>query len=144
MARNGNCGGDAALIVALAGGQTIVDAAQSAGLSLRTAHRRLADAGFRQRILAARRGLLDEAMGRLANAATEAVTRLRDLAETAESENVQLGAARAILDALHRWREAAEFDERLSELEGRLDEMQTSAQQIEPRTAANPRRVGRG
>jgi len=49
MAENGRRKGDAALLLALASGETVRDAARLAGIGERTATRRLADSTFRRR-----------------------------------------------------------------------------------------------
>ena len=107
------------LVASLAAGQTVLDAAREAGLSEKTAHRRLAEPEFRRRVAAARDQMLARAVGQLTDAATEAVATLRELL-AADALAVRLGAARSILDLGRRLREALELDARLTELEGRL------------------------
>ena len=58
MARSGTPGRDAALIAALLGGATVEDAASTAGLSRRTAFRRLDDPTFRQALAEAKQARL--------------------------------------------------------------------------------------
>ena len=58
MARIGTSGHDGALIAALLGGASVEDAASLAGLSLRTAYRRLADPTFRDTLLEAKQARL--------------------------------------------------------------------------------------
>ncbi len=65
---------DAALIAALATGATRQEAAKAAGISETTVYRRLADPAFRRRVNDARSELIDAAVGRLADATTEACT----------------------------------------------------------------------
>jgi hypothetical protein len=119
MAENGRQKGDAALVLALAAGQTARDAARSAGVGERTATRRLADPAFRRRVEALRADLVRQAAGRLVEGMTQAADTLRSLLE-ARSEAVRLGAARTILELAPRLREAAELEERLRALEERL------------------------
>ncbi len=116
MADNGSSKGDDALLVALASGATVRDAAGRAGVAERTAYRRLDDPGFRRRLARARAELIDRAVGQLSDAATAAVATLRGLLD-ADSDNVKLGAARSILELGTRLREAAEIEGRLVELE---------------------------
>ena len=95
MAENGRRKGEDALLLALAGGQTVRDAARAAGVGERTATRRWADAGFRRRVARLRAELVERAAGQLADGMAEAAATLRRLL-TAEAESVRLGAARSI------------------------------------------------
>src|SRR3954470_7031286 len=96
--------GATVLLTALAGGQTLRDAARVAGVSERTVARRWADPGFRAEALELRSRLLDRAAGQLAAANTEAVTAMHDLL-VADSGSVRLGAARAILELGRKFQE---------------------------------------
>jgi AcrR family transcriptional regulator len=108
-----------ALIVAMASGRTVAEAAASAGISPRTAYRRLNDVDIRWCIREARTDLLEQAVGRLADAATAAVeTLVENLA--APSETVRVRAAVALLDQLAKLRAATETDARLTALEAAL------------------------
>jgi hypothetical protein len=64
MEQNGTPAGEEQLILALAAGATVREAAEQAGIGERTAHRRLADADFRRAV--------SEARGRLAGLASKA------------------------------------------------------------------------
>ena len=108
--------GDAELIVALAAGQTIRDAAASASLSERTVARRLQESAFRQEVANTRTLMVSQAVGMLADAASDAVATLRSLL-SAESDTARLGAARAILDAGPRLRESEELAARIEAIE---------------------------
>src|SRR5262245_17224870 len=121
MAENGRRKGDAALVLALASGQTVRDSARAAGVGERTATRRLADADFRRRVIETRAALVERATGQMADAMSAAAEALRKLLE-ARSEAVRLGAARAVLELGMKLRESAELEQRLDELERRLDE----------------------
>ena len=116
---DGRAGADAAPVTALAVGATVEQAAERAGVSARTAHRRLEDADFVRRVDEARAELLGRAMARLSATCTSAVTTLGDLL-TAESESVRLGAARSILDVALRWREHEDLAARLDHVESWL------------------------
>jgi hypothetical protein len=116
MTENGRRKGETALLLALAGGQTVRDAARAAGIGERTAGRRLADPAFRLRVSAARAEMVAQALGRLAGAMTEAADTLRQLLG-AEAESVRLSAARTILELGNRLRESVELEERLAALE---------------------------
>ena len=122
----GRAGADAALVTALAVGATIEQAAERAGVSPRTAHRRLAEPEFRARVDEARAELLGRALARLQATCTSAVTTLADLL-TAESESVRLGAARSILDVALRWREQDELARRLDNVESWIEAVDARA-----------------
>jgi HEAT repeat protein len=111
--------GEDRLLVALAAGQTITAAARLAGVSIATAKRRLHDPEFRRRVSEMRGELIEQAAGRLAETAAEAVSKLRELLG-AESETVRLGAARSLLELAFKCRELQDFDQRLTKLEERL------------------------
>jgi hypothetical protein len=126
MADNGKeARGDAALLTALAAGATVRDAARRARLSERTAHRRLADPAFRQRVTAARAGMVERALGQLAEGSTEAVGTLRKLLK-AKADTVKLGAARTILEVGNKLRESVELQQRIAALEQRLEERESA------------------
>jgi hypothetical protein len=107
------------LLTELAGRAMVRRAAERAGLSERTAHRRLAEADFRRRVAELRAEMVARAMGRLVDGMTEAADTLRKLLR-AEGESVRPGAARTILELGNRLREAVELEERLSALERRI------------------------
>jgi hypothetical protein len=127
MAHRGRQPADEALLTALACGATVENAARAAGISPRTAHRRLADPAFQQRVQAARADMVQRAAGLLTAAALEAVKTLLNLQQTHVSAAVRLSAARAILDMGMKLREAADFETRLTELERRVAEQEGSA-----------------
>jgi hypothetical protein len=107
------------LAMALASGANVKEAAASARVGERTAHRWLKDdAEFRQRVAEAREQIWLRAVGSLADAASEAVETLRELLGS-NSAMARLGAARAILEAGPRLRELVEIESRLLALEAR-------------------------
>ena len=118
MAEIGRRKGDAALLLALAAGQTVRDAARSAGIGERTATRRVADLDFRRRVAELRAEMVGRALGRMADGMTDAADTLRALL-TAEGESVRLGAARSILELGNKLRESVELEQRLQALEER-------------------------
>ena len=111
---------DEALIVLLASGRDVRTAAKQAGMGERTAHRRLTDPEFRQRVTAARAQFYEEALGRLSRATTSAVETLVALLD-ADAETVRLGASRSILDLGMKLRESVALEQRVAELEGRAN-----------------------
>ena len=101
---------------ALAAGSPVDQAAETAGVSVRTAYRRLADPGFARRLAQARDELISSALGELVECASEAVAALRALLQ-AKDERVRLGAARSTLEQLLRLRETLTLSQRLAALE---------------------------
>ena len=104
------------LLGALAAGSPVDQAAETAGVSVRTAYRRLADPGFARRLAQARDELISSALGELVECASEAVAALRALLQ-AKDERVRLGAARNTLEQLLRLRETLTLSQRLAALE---------------------------
>jgi hypothetical protein len=117
---NGRKGGGEALLQALAGGLSVPRAAEAAGLSRRTAYRRLKDPDFRRRVGELRTELFERAAGRLGGAGGRAAAVLAKLLGSAD-EKTRLAAARAILELGPRVRDAAEIARRLDELERRVN-----------------------
>jgi hypothetical protein len=121
MAGGDRSNADARLLAALAGGSTVADAAQQAGIGERTAYRRLDDPTFRAQLDDARQQTIQAAIDTLSATATEAAATLRDLLRReAYSPAIRLGAARSILELGARLREANEIEQRLAALEARL------------------------
>lgn len=108
--------GDDGLILALAAGVSVSEAAGQTGTSERTVYRRLADADFRRAVSEARGRLFDSALGKLAGIATKAAGTLERLMES-DKPSVALGAAKAALELGPRLRELTELEDRLIRLE---------------------------
>jgi len=119
MAAGGRKNADSSLALALAGGDTVAEAASKAGVSERTAHRRLADLGFRRRVAELRAAAVERATGKLADSMAEAADVLRQLL-AAQSESVRLGACRAALELGVKLRESIDLEQRLAALEQQL------------------------
>jgi hypothetical protein len=102
--------------VLLVEGKTIRAAASEAGVGERTLYTWLADNCFQNHISELRARMLDASVGRLVDAATDAVDTLVALLD-AESGGLRLRAAIAILDGLTRMREHVDYERRLTELE---------------------------
>jgi hypothetical protein len=119
MAENGRQKGNGALLLALAAGQTVRDAARTAGLGERTVRRRLADPDFRRGVAELRGEMVDRALGRAADGMSEAADMLRRLLR-AKRENIRLGAARSLLEFGIRLRESVELEARLTALEKQI------------------------
>jgi hypothetical protein len=110
---------DELLLGALAAGSSVEQAAETAGVSVRTAYRRLADPVFARRLAQARDELISSALGELVDSASEAVATLRALL-SARDERVRLGAAKSTLEQLLRLRETLTLSQRLAALERSL------------------------
>ena len=109
-----------ALLLALACGASVDQAARQCSLSTRTVYRRLADSAFRQQLQALRADLVQRTAGALTAAATEAVRTLLELQKPSAPPAVRLGAARSVLELGIKLREAADLEERLTALEQQL------------------------
>lgn len=105
-----------ALLLALAAGNTVRDAARLAGVSERTATRRVADPESHQRIAQLQAEMVARALGKMADAMSAAADTLRALLN-ARRETVRLGAARALAELTPKLRENVELEHRLAELE---------------------------
>jgi len=111
---------DVTLLAMLAGGSTVAEAAGRAGVSERTAWRRLEDGEFRRRLDEARAQAVRAAVDLLGRSATAAAATLVRLLGEPHPPAVRLGAARAILDLGAKLREAQELEGRLTALEAAL------------------------
>ena len=92
--------GDDRLFKAMVSGCHVENAAKSAGISERTAYRRLADPEFKEKIDQARRSLRESILAKLADAGHDAIAVLMELMHSAEEEGTRLKAAKAVLDSL--------------------------------------------
>ena len=118
MAEIGRRKGDDALLLALAAGKTVREAARAAGVGERSATRRLADPAFRRRVAELRADMVSRALGKMADGMSDAAETLRKLLK-AKGESVRLGACRAMLEIGVKLREAVELENRLAALESR-------------------------
>jgi hypothetical protein len=120
-----------ALILALAEGCTVEEAAKRARVSVATVYRRRREPAFRAAVNEARRELWVSAVGQLTTATTEAAATLRDLLHS-PMDQVRVAAARSILEHAAKGIDTVELEERLRVVEERL-----AAQQLQ-----GGRRVG--
>jgi hypothetical protein len=102
---NGRSQADAILVSALLGGLTIAEAARQAGVSERTARRRLRDPDFAGELAAAKAELLDRTLTLLADASTQAVMTLRELLGKDAPPQVRAMAGKTLLELTLRRRE---------------------------------------
>ncbi len=111
---------DRLLAATLATGASYAQAGEAAGCSPATVKRRMAEPAFRARVEELRSDhvrRVELRLGELAGAALEALEALlADVGAPAQ----RLGAAKAVLEGVLRFREAGETERRLDDLEARL------------------------
>jgi hypothetical protein len=107
---------DQRLVLALAGGASVADAAVIAGMSKATAFRRMADPVFRARVEQAKTEMMAQAVGVLARVSTKAAGVLEALLDS-PTEKVRLAAARSVLQIGADLRASQELEARLANLE---------------------------
>jgi len=117
IASSSRSGKDHLLAAALVSGASQEEAAQAAGMSVRTAQRRMADEAFVEVLDALRRETVRAVADRLKAAATKSVETLIEMQDPQYPPGVRVRAATAVLDQLTRYQRSAEFDERLAALE---------------------------
>lgn len=100
-------------------GLSTAEVARQAGCSISTVERRMAKPDFWPKVHQLRDVRLQEASGRLSNAAVSAVDTLEKLLRS-ESETLRLGASKAILEHCYRLRELIGIENRLAEIEGKF------------------------
>ena len=122
----------AAAVALLAAGKSYDDVIAEIRVSKRTLVRWAAEPAFSSQIRAARGRILDDIVGVLAGEASSSVRILAQLRDGAESEQVRLGACRALLEHFQKGREATDLEVRLGALESR----HRLTQLISPRLAA--------
>lgn len=127
MSGNVRKNGRPAAVLALASGETVAAAARKAGVTERTVYRWRQDDAFRREVDQARAEMFSRALGCMAEGAASAALVLRQLCLKAKSENVKLGAARALLEQGPKLRESVELEERLRALEERAAADQETA-----------------
>lgn len=111
---------EAVLVAALGSGASYQRAAEIAGVGKATVTRRMADAGFRARVDVLRRDHVRRVEIRLGDLSCLAIDTLEELLVDTDIPAHRLGAAKAILAGLLRFREAGEVEQRLAVLETRL------------------------
>jgi hypothetical protein len=103
--------------MALACGATVEVAAQTARISPATVYRRKQDPKFCEQLQQISAEMVQRIAGMLTGAGSEAVRTLLSLMKETAPAAVRLGAARAVLDGVVRFREFADFEQRLAALE---------------------------
>ncbi len=121
MSQRHNQDRKAALALAMAGGQTVTAWAKTNGVPERTARTWARSPEVLDLIATIRRRIIDRTTGRLMRHATAAANQIGKLAQGASSEAVRLQAARAVLADLMAISNYAALENRLAEVERRLD-----------------------
>jgi hypothetical protein len=114
---------DEALLVALAYGLSVEQAAKQTGISARTIHRRLEDVGFQARLDQLRYDMLTRSSAMLTAAGIESVKTLVDLLKPSQPAMTRLSAAKSILDLGVKLRSLVEVEFRMKELENRINDL---------------------
>jgi hypothetical protein len=120
MAKPGRRTADDQLLLALACGATLETAAAKAGVSLRTAKRRLADPDFEGKLKTLRWEMVQRASGMMTASMGESVKTLIVLQKEPLPPTARLGAARAILEIGLRVRDQVELEQRLARMEAQM------------------------
>lgn len=139
MAGGARKSADSVLIAALAGGMKIQTAADKAGVSEATAHRRLKDPDFVRRVNEARAAMLSEALGHLTSGSTEAAVVLRHLTLNSADERTKLAAARAVLEFVVKIREQTALVDEVAALREEMEVFKrgnSNTTETSPRDAA--------
>lgn len=108
------------LIVALLSSDSITAAAQAVKISEKTALRWMADADFQRDYRAARRSVVEQSLAAIQAITGEAVQTLRRNLNCGRP-SVEVAAALGLMDRATKGVELADFDERLADLETRLN-----------------------
>jgi hypothetical protein len=120
MAYGGRRAADEKLVIALACGSTVENAARQAGVSETTVYRRMKDPEFQRLLYAARQEMIQRTANMLTAASLESVKTLLRLQGDGVPHAVQLGAAKAIVELGAKLRESAELFARVAALEQQL------------------------
>jgi len=108
---------DEKLLLALACGASVESAARSAGVSPRTAHRRLKDPEFQRQLRKLKREMMERASSILTAGTLEAAKSFLAFQDPSTSQTVRLGAARSIFQYSLKMQERLDFEERIAALE---------------------------
>ena len=117
MPQRGRRNADDVLMLALACGATLENAARQAGVSESTVRRRTKDPQFQRKLQTLRADMVQRASGALTAAGTESVRTLLELQKPGVAPATRLGAAKATLELGMKVRETAELEQRLAALE---------------------------
>lgn len=113
------------LILALLAHGTIAEAAKTAGIGEKTAHRWLQNDEFQTAYREARRRVVEQSLATIQAVTSEAVETLRRNL-TCGKPSVEVSAAQAIINHAVRAVELIDLEERLAAIEARFAEQQTA------------------
>ena len=133
---------DEALLLALAAGAGVSQAARRAGCSERTVRRRLLDSSFRARVSAQRGELVQAAVGRLATLGTVAADELYRLIQNGANDSVKLGAARAVLGYMLAGHSNETLARQVEELRQQLEDIENGTGDNQQAGGGNPDAAG--
>jgi hypothetical protein len=119
---------DEKLLQSLACGSTVHQAAVAAGVSERTAYRRLEDADFIAKLNGMKSDFLDRATRMLSASSIESIRTLLSLQSQTVPERIRLGAAKAMLTLGIRIREEHDLSKRLEGVEQVLKFLKAEAE----------------
>jgi hypothetical protein len=131
MAGSGRKNADSALSLALATGATVGVAARRAGVSERTAYRRLQDPAFRSLVDRTRSQIVDRTVAGLATLGRSAVATLAKLLRD-PSPRVRLRACRTVLEFLFRGNEQYTLARQVEELRRLVEDSGQGQQSDQP------------
>jgi len=106
----------------MATGQRVALWAKKHGVPLRTCYNLTKTQEYKVTVREVRRRAMDRAVGHFARSLTKAADRIALLATEADSQSVQLQAARTVLRESLKIREHVDLEEQMDELERKLDE----------------------
>jgi hypothetical protein len=135
MPRRGRRNVDQVLLMALACGATVEVAAHTAGVSAATVYRRKRDPEFGRQLQQVSSEMVQRTAGMLTGAGGEAVKTLLALLKETAPPAVRLGAARAVLEGVLKFRQFADFEQRLAALEEQVARDQAAGWQRPGRAA---------
>jgi hypothetical protein len=108
---------DDLLAAGVAAGLSVQAAARKAGVSERTARRRMAEDGFRERVAELRQEVVRQSLGLAAEGLVDGLVTLRQLCRQAEGDGVRLGAARSLVEIGLQFVQLEDVQARLAALE---------------------------
>jgi hypothetical protein len=111
--------------LALAQGIPIARWARDNQITKRTAYRWAREENVQKAVDDCRRRAIDRAIGQMTKKATWAVGRMTDLAQTADSESVQLSAVKALLGNLMAISRHSALEGRMAKVEEQLRQQQS-------------------
>ncbi len=110
-------GSEDVLAEAIAAGTPVATAAEAAGMSIRSAYRRLSEPGTAERVREAQQASMTRAVRRLTALHGRALDTLEDLLDGEQPGAVRARAVALVLEARPRLVETVELEERLGVLE---------------------------